>query len=93
MNENQTGHFTVGASLVAACFIFGMIALELWRKLSKERETVERLRRLNSKNYHHRKTMERAIEEYCGDYHDLDRTVRAWDAMTKAASESKANHD
>lgn len=93
MNEYQTAQFAVGASLVAACFILGLIITELLRKLAKEREEVQRLRRLNSKNYMHRVIMERAIVEYCGDYHDLDRTIEAWGAMTKAASESRADHD
>ena len=94
MNEYQTAHFTVGASLVAACFILGLIITELLRKLAKERETVERLRRLNSKNYHHRKTMERAIDAYCNslDY-DIELTERAHKAMVIACEESKAARD
>lgn len=94
MNEYQTAQFAVGASLVGACFILGMIAIELWRKLEKERETVERLKRLNSKNYHHRKTMERAVAAYWDslDY-DIKLTQAAHAAMVKACNDSKEDHD
>lgn len=75
-----------------ACLILGMIITELLRKLAKERELTERLRKLNSKNYHYRKTMERAIDAYCHsvDY-DLRLTEAAHKAMAQACKESK--HD
>lgn len=94
MNEIETAQFTVGASLVAACFVLGLIITELLRKLAKEREEVERLRRLNSKNYMHRVQMERAIDAYCHslDY-DIKLTEQAHKAMAIACKESKASRD
>lgn len=94
MNEYQTAHCTVGASLVAACFILGLIITELLRKLAKERETVERLKRLNSKNYHHRKTMERVLGTCCHYIKmDIGVTPRLLNEMTEACSLSKEDHD
>ena len=94
MNEIQTAQFAVGGSLVMACLILGMIITELLRKLAKEREEVDRLRKLNSKNYHHRKTMERAVAAYWDslDY-DIKLTEAAHAAMVKACKESKEDHD
>lgn len=51
-------------SLVAACFILGIIITELVRKLSKTREELERVRRLASKSYSHRKCLEDAVFQY-----------------------------
>jgi hypothetical protein len=92
MNEMQTAQFAVGGPLVMACLILGMIITELIRKLAKERELTERLKRLNSKNYHHRMTMQRAIDAYCHslDY-DIKLTEAAHGAMAQACKESK--HD
>lgn len=94
MNEIQTAQFAVGGSLVMTCLILGMIITELLRKLAKEREEVERLKRLNSKNYHHRKTMERAVAAYWDslDY-DIKLTQAAHAAMVKACNNSKEDHD
>ena len=77
-----------------ACLILGMIITELLRKLAKERELTERLKRLNSKNYHHRKTMEHAINAYCHslDY-DANKTEGAYRAMANACTSSKSAHD
>lgn len=88
MNEYQTAHFTVGASLVAACFILGLIITELLRKLAKERETAERLRRLNSKNYMHRVIMERAISNYKASLKDS-----SFYELLNAGKASKEDHD
>ena len=94
MNEIETAQFAVGGSLVAACFILGLVITELLRKLAKEREEVQRLRRLNSKNYHHRKTMERAVAAYWDslDY-DIKLTQAAHAAMVKACNDSKEDND
>ena len=88
MNEYQTAQFAVGASLVGACLILGLIITELVRKLAKERETVERLRQLNSKNYHHRKTMERAITSYKASLKDP-----SFYELLNAGKASKEDHD
>ncbi len=92
MNEYQTAHFTVGASLVAACFILGLIIAELLRKLAKERETVERLRRMASKSYSHRKCLEDAVFEYltATESRTLAKTLKR---LEEQAKWSKEDHD
>ena len=90
MNEIETAQFAVGGSLVMACLILGMIITELLRKLAKERELTERLRRMNSANYHHRLQMQRAIDAYFNlpDY-DMKTTEAAYKAIVQACNESK----
>ena len=79
----------VAASVVL--LIGGIVATELMRKLALEREKVERLRRMNSRNYHHRVTMQRAIETYCnGHEYDVHLTERAFNAMLQACKSSKS---
>lgn len=92
MNEYQAAHFTVGASLVAACFILGLIITELLRKLAKERETVERLRRMASKSYSHRKCLEDAVFEYltATESRTLAKTLKR---LEEQAKWSKEDHD
>lgn len=88
MNEYQTAQFAVGASIVVACFILGLIITELLRKLAKERETVERLKRLNSRNYMHRVQMERAISNYKASLKDS-----SFYELLNAGKASKEDHD
>jgi hypothetical protein len=94
VNENQTLQFAVGCSFVLAMLCAGIAITELLRKLAKEREQVERLRRMNSRNYHHRITMQRAIDAYCHtDQHDINATRQAYMAMSLACKESKASNE
>ena len=92
MNEYQTAHFTVGASLVGACFILGLIITELLRKLAKERETVERLRRLASKSYSHRKCLEDAVFAYMSAT-GIDDRVKCLMLLREQANWSKEDND
>ena len=64
MNEHQTAQFAVGMSLIGMCLILGLIITEMARKLSKTREELERVRRLASKSYSHRKCLENAVFKY-----------------------------
>lgn len=91
MSQHQTEMFAVGCCFVLAVLIGGIVITELLRKLAREREEVERLRRMNSRNYHHRRTMEQAIEAYCnGHEYDAISTERAFNAMSTASKHSKS---
>lgn len=92
MNEYQTAHFTVGASLVAACFILGLIITELLRKLAKEREQVERLRRMASKSYSHRKCLEDAVFDYMSAT-GIDDAAKKLTLLREQANWSKEDRD
>lgn len=94
MNDLQTMQFTVVMSFVSICIILGLIITELWRKLARERELSERLRLMASKNYHHRKTMERLMGTAC-HYIDMEIgvTPRLRAQMTEACKASKDDRD
>lgn len=85
MNDLQTMQFAIGCSVVLMFGILGMVILELFRKLSKERELNERLRLMNSRNYHHRRTMEQAWF----DFYERPNTV----ACSKMRETAKASRD
>lgn len=94
MNEIETAEFAIRCSVAIVILLLGAACCEIYRVLLKSQEEAERLRRLNSKNYHHRKTMERAIDAYCHslDY-DIKLTEQAHKAMASACKESKAARD
>lgn len=94
MNDLQTMQFTVVASFVAICIILALIITELWRKLARERELSDRLREMASKNYHHRKTMERLMDTACY-YVDMEVgvTPRLHSQMAEACKASKEDRD
>ena len=75
-----------------ACLILGLIITELLRKLAKERETVERLRRLASKSYSHRKCLESAVFDYVQASEPID-IRRAYKLLEEQAKWSKEDHD
>lgn len=84
--------FTVVMSFVSICIILGLIITELWRKLAVTREEVERLWRMNSRNYHHRIAMERAYWDTMRPG-TMDQCKTATAALRQAASESRDDHD
>lgn len=93
MNEYQTAQFTVGMSLVAACFILGLIITELVRKLAKARDELERVRRLASKSYSHRKCLEDVIFEYLKPGVATDEWFKASKRLEEQAKWSKEDND
>lgn len=94
MNDLQTMQFAIGCSILLIILILGIVIAELMRLLSKEREKSERLRQMNSRNYHHRKTMERLMATAC-HYIDMEIgvTPRLRAQMTEACKASKDDRD
>lgn len=64
MNEYQTARFAVGCSLAMAFLLVSLIIAEMKRKLARTHEELERVRRLASKSYSHRKCLEDAVFKY-----------------------------
>lgn len=89
MTQEQTMVFALGCCFVLAVLIGGIVTTELLRKLAREREKVERLRRMNSRNYHHRKTMQRAWF----DFFETPTDVNAYAVMHDAAKASRDDHE
>ena len=94
MNEIETAEFAIRCSVAVVILLLGAACCEIYRALLKAQAEAERLRQLNSKNYHHRKTMERAVAAYWDslDY-DIKLTQAAHAAMVKACNDSKEDHD
>lgn len=94
MNEIQTAEFAIGCSVAVVILLLGAACCEIYRALLKEREEVERLRKLYSENHHHRMTMECAIEAYCHSLgYEISETEGAYKAMLSACTSSKSAHD
>lgn len=95
MGEHQTAQFAVVGSLVMACILLGLIIAETWRKLIVTREELERVRRLVSKSYSHRKCLEDAVFGYVKslDYDKSDIVRKKYKLMWEAAKWSKEDHD
>ena len=92
MNDLQTMQFTVVMSFVSICIILGLIITELWRKLSAMREEVERLRRMASKNYSHRKCLEDAAFAYMAAK-GIDQAAKRMTLLRETANWSKDDRD
>lgn len=92
MNDLQTMQFTVVTSFVSICIILGLIITELWRKLSAMRDEVERLRRMASKNYSHRKCLEDAAFAYM-EANGIDQAAKKLTLLRETANWSKDDHD
>ena len=84
--------FAIGCSIVLIILILGIVIAELMRSLSKEREKSERLRQMNSRNYHHRIAMERAYWDTMRPG-TMDQWKTATAALRQAASESRDDHE
>lgn len=92
MNDLHTMQFTVVTSFVSICIILGLIITELWRKLSAMRDEVERLRRMASKNYSHRKCLEDAAFAYM-EANGIDQAAKKLTLLRETANWSKDDHD
>ena len=91
MNEHQTAQFAVGMSMVAICLILGLIITEMARKLARTRDELERVRRLASKSYSHRKCLEDAVFDYVEASEPVD-TRRAYKLLQETAKWSKEDN-